>query len=145
LHTRLVRFLGVGLTATATDFFIFNLALAGTGDPSPLRVLQANTLAFTCATFVGYMLNARLTFRADSDRRSLARYILVVLVGAALYNGSLALSIRAIDPGNLVALNLMKLGAVSLSATWNFCGFAFFAFRPSATQARAVTGREAGL
>jgi putative flippase GtrA len=140
-----LRFLGVGLVTTLTDFTVFNLAIIGTGDPSSWHILEANTLAFACATLVGYVMNARLTFRAGRDRRSLARYILVALVGAALYNGALLLSVHAFDPENRIVLNLMKLAAVSLSATWNFCGFAFFAFRPDLACSRAAERSEVRL
>jgi putative flippase GtrA len=142
---RFVRFVGVGLLATATDFFVFNLAILGTTDPSATRILEANTLAFACATGVGYVMNARVTFRASRDRGSLTRYVLVVLVGAALYNGALALAVHTIDPGNRYLLNLVKLGAVSLSATWNFCGFSLFAFSPARAQPLAAEPREARL
>ncbi len=140
-----MRFLGVGIAATATDFLIFNLAIAGTGDPPAGRVLLANSFAFACGTFVGYMLNARLTFRARSDRGSLARYVIVATTGAALYNGALFALIHAIDAEGLLALNLVKLAAVSLSATWNFCGFAFFAFRGEQPQTQTAAPREARL
>jgi len=140
-----VRFLGVGIAATATDFLIFNLAIAGTGDPPAGRVLLANSFAFACGTFVGYMLNARLTFRARSDRGSLARYVIVATTGAALYNGAIIALIRVADPDGLIALNLIKLASVALSATWNFCGFAFFAFRDQRTQTQAATPHEARL
>lgn len=145
LSIQLVRFLGVGFTATATDFVVFNLALIGVADPSPRRVLEANLLAFACATLVGYVLNARLTFRARRDRRSLLRYVLVVVVGAVIYNGTLLLLVDAIDPANLLLLNLLKAAAVVLSATWNFCGFAFFAFRSPPTPVPATVQREVGL
>jgi putative flippase GtrA len=142
---RLVRFVGVGLLATATDFLVFNLTILGTTDPPAIRILEANTLAFACATAVGYVMNARVTFRATRDRGSLARYVAVVLVGAAIYNGALALAVHTIDPGNRYLLNLVKLGAVLFSATWNFCGFSLFAFSEDRAQQLAAEPREARL
>jgi hypothetical protein len=50
-----------------------------------------------------------------------------------------------VDPENRIVLNLIKLAAVSLSATWNFCGFAFFAFRPEPARPRTAERSEARL
>lgn len=144
LNTRAARFLGVGVTATAIDLLIFNLAIAGAADPSREQILIANTFAFACATLVGYALNARVTFRAHSDRRSVVRYIAVAIVGAGVYDGALVTLIHATDAEGFVALNLAKLTAVSLSAVWNFLGFTFFAFREDRPETR-VAQHEAGL
>lgn len=145
MRTRAVRFIGVGLTATATDFLIFNLLIAGDADAAWELVVLANTSAFACATLVSYLLNSRFTFRAPMDQGSFLRYIAVALVGAGIYDGSLLALIWAADADSLLALNLVKVVAVMLSAVWNFCGFTFFAFRTTESRAPAAAQREAGL
>jgi putative flippase GtrA len=145
MSTRVARFIGVGLTATLTDFVIFNLLIVGVDDPSWPRVLLANTTAFACATVVGYLLNSRVTFRASIDQGSFVRYVAVAIVGAAIYDGSLLALMWAFDADSIIALNVVKVAAVALSATWNFCGFAFFAFRTQESAAPAAASREAGL
>ncbi len=131
---RFMRFAGVGLVATATDFAVFNLLLFATHDPPRLRVLLANTTAFAVATAVGYVLNARFTFRAARSRQSLVRYVAVALSGAAVYDLTLLALLTGADAHSTLAINLVKLGAVTVSAAWNFCGFALLVFaRPAVT------------
>jgi putative flippase GtrA len=129
LALRAFRFLVVGSLATATDFLIFNIAIRGVADPSRGRLLLANTAAFACATVVGYLLNSRLTFGARPDRRSLIRYVIVAILGIALYDGALLGLVRITGAEGFVGLNAVKLVAVAVSATWNFIGFTFFVFR----------------
>ncbi len=142
LSTRAVRFIGVGCAATLTDLFIFNLLLAGVDDPAWGRVVLVNTSAFVCATVVGYILNSRLTFRAQIDQATFARYIAVAIVGAVVYDGTLVGLMHLADADSLVALNLVKLVAIALSAAWNFVGFSLFVFRDGAAQP-ATAPREA--
>jgi putative flippase GtrA len=137
LSTRAVRFIGVGCAATITDFFVFNLLLAGVPDPTWGRVVIVNTSAFVCATMVSYLLNSRLTFRAPIDQASFARYIAVAIVGAVIYDGVLVGLMHAADAESVMALNLVKLLAIGLSAAWNFVGFSLFVFRDSTEPATA--------
>lgn len=129
VNARLVRFVGVGFVATATDFLTFNIALAGNSDPSRTHVVLANTLAFVVATLVGYALNSRLTWSVQHRRQLLVRYALVAMVGALLYDAALVGLIEATEADGYVALNAIKLAAVAVSATWNFVGFSMFVFR----------------
>ena len=129
LALRAVRFIAVGTLATATDFLIFNIAILGVTDPSRGRLLLGNTTAFACATVVGYLLNSRLTFGARPDRRSLIRYVIVAILGIALYDGALVGLVHITGAEGFVGLNAVKLVAVAASATWNFIGFTFFVFR----------------
>ena len=125
---RLLRFIAVGLAATATDFTVFNIAIAPVNAPTRPYILVANTLAFATATCVGYTLNSRYTFRAAPDRRSLVRYVLVAIVGAAVYDGSLLVLLHLLSEYDTVLLNVAKVAAVALAAAWNFVGFSLFVF-----------------
>lgn len=138
LSTRGVRFIGVGCAATATDFFIFNLLIAGTTDPTWSRVVIVNTSAFVCATIVSYLLNSRLTFGAPIDQAAFVRYIAVAIVGAVIYDGVLVGLMHATAADSVVALNLVKVLASALSATWNFAGFSLFVFKDAGTQSVAA-------
>ena len=129
LDARAVRFIGVGFLATATDFLAFNIALAGNSDPSRTHIVLANTLAFAIATVVGYVLNSRVTWGVRHHRGVMLRYVAVALVGALLYDAALVGLVEATGSEGYYALNAIKLAAVAVSATWNFCGFNFFVFR----------------
>jgi len=143
LHARLVRFAGVGFIATATDFLVFNAALAGNTHPGPIHVILANTSAFAVATLVGYALNARLTWGMSHRRQLLLRYAGVALLGALVYDAVLVGLLEATQADGYLALNAIKIAAVAVSATWNFIGFNFFVFRdPEARQPAAAS--EAG-
>jgi putative flippase GtrA len=134
---RLFRFALVGIAATGADFAIFNLVLVGRADATERLVLLANTLAFATATLLSYALNSRFTFQAGNERRALLRYVGVAVGGAVVYDLGLLAAIRVLDADTTVALNVAKVGAVALSATWNFIGFAFFAFAsPRGARAR---------
>ncbi|MEZ4552769.1 MAG: GtrA family protein [Dehalococcoidia bacterium] len=124
-----MRFIGVGFIATATDFLVFNLALAGNGDPPRTHIVLANTLAFAVATLVGYTLNSRITWAVGHQRRLLVRYILVATAGALLYDAALVGLFEATQAEGYLALNAVKVAAVGVSATWNFFGFNYFVFR----------------
>ncbi len=86
--------------------------------------------------------NSRLTFRAQIDQATFARYIAVAIVGAVVYDGTLVGLMHLADADSLVALNLVKLVAIALSAAWNFVGFSLFVFRDGAAQP-ATAPREA--
>jgi putative flippase GtrA len=126
---RLLRFITVGLVVTATDFAIFNGAMALLHQPARGYILAANTLAFAAATLVGYSLNSRYTFRAQRNRHSLGRYALIAIVGAGVYDGSLFMLLHLLADYDLLMVNLAKMAAVSFAAAWNFLGFSLFVFR----------------
>jgi putative flippase GtrA len=128
ISPRLFRFALVGVAATAADFAVFNIVLVGRPEATERLVLLANTLAFATATLLSYALNSRFTFQSGQDRRALLRYFAVAIGGAVVYDLGLLTAIRALDADTAVALNAAKVCAVALSATWNFVGFAFFAF-----------------
>jgi len=129
LNARLVRFAGVGILATATDFLVFNIALAGNADAPRAQIVLGNTAAFAVATLVGYVLNSRLTWGVRHRRRFLARYVAVATAGAVLYDAALVGLLEATQADGYLALNGLKAGAVAVSATWNFFGFNYFVFR----------------
>lgn len=143
LNARLVRFAGVGFVATATDFLVFNIALAGNGEPSRTHVVLANTAAFAVATLVGYVLNSRLTWGVRHQRRFLVRYVLVAMTGALLYDAALVGLLEGTRAEGYMALNAIKVGAVAVSALWNFFGFNTFVFRERESALAAASG-EAG-
>lgn len=135
---RVARFAMVGVLATATDFLIFNVAILGETDPSATRLVLANTTAFACATVVGYLLNSRLTWGVGTGQRSLVRYVMVAVVGVAIYDGILLGLAHLTGAEGFLALNAIKLAAVGVSAAWNFVGFSLFAFsEPKSTLASA--------
>lgn len=138
LIPRMLRFGLVGLFATATDFGVFNVGLVFATDPGRGSIIALNTLAFAVATSVSYSLNSRYTFAARRSGSALRRYFFVAVCGAVIYDLALVGGQQFIPAGDIVLLNAAKLGAASLSATWNFVGFSVFAF--GARQGRAGTG-----
>lgn len=124
----LTRFFFVGIAVTAVDFGVFNLLVLLRGEPSRSFILLANTAAFAVAANVGYQLHSRFTFRVGRQWRSFWAYVAVAVVGVSIYNVSLLALLMLVDPGNPLALNLVKVGAVGFASTWNFQGFRLLAF-----------------
>ncbi len=124
-----VRFALVGALATAVDFAIFNSLLGGRSDPSTTHLLVAATIGFTVATQTSYRLNARFTFKARRSPAALGRYTAVTVGGLVLHNVTLLLLRQTLDPQTVVALNAIKLGALSTSTVWNYLGYRLVAFR----------------
>jgi putative flippase GtrA len=138
----LARFTAIGIFVTALDFAVFNAIVAAYGGP-PTReyALLANTLAFATAACVGYMLHARYTFGVERDWGSFARYGLVAVVGAAIYDlGLLFILWLPFESNHVLALNAAKAGAAAIAAIWNFQGFRIFSFGRSQRRTRRPDG-----
>jgi putative flippase GtrA len=125
-----VRFALVGLLKTVVDFATFNLVLVVLPGISLPVVLLANTAGFTVAVSVSFILNARFTFRAAPRAHGFSRYIVISLIGLALYNGSLAAVLAVWNPEDTLGLNVAKVGALGASMVWNFLGYRFLVFGP---------------
>ena len=121
------RFAAVGLVSAVFDFTAFNLVLLAIG-PSKTNIILANTAAFCVATSVSFVLNSRFTFDAARTRATFMRYLSVAVIAVGIYNLTLLLLLTRIDPGDRLLTNIAKAIAVAPSATWNFLGFALFAF-----------------
>lgn len=76
---RIVRFLAVGAVATGCHAGCYLAALA-----SGMPAQAANILAFAIAFAVSYLGQARYTFAARPDLRTLLRYLVVQCGGCAL-------------------------------------------------------------
>jgi len=123
------RFAIVGGIATAVDFAFFNAILAGRGEPDTYHLLTAATAGFTVATFTSYQFNSRFTFQATRSHAALGRYYGVAVGGLLIHNTTLLLLRGALDPSTVLALNAVKLGALSVSLVWNYVGYRYVAFR----------------
>lgn len=75
--TKTLRFAATGVLATLTHVFIATLMMA-TITRSPVI---ANTVAFTGATVLSYVVNSRWSFSGHNARGSLQRYLVVSLAG----------------------------------------------------------------
>ncbi len=125
-----VRFAMVGALKTVVDFATFNLVLLVLPGLSMPVVLAANTAGFTVAVSVSFVLNERFTFRTAARSRGFSRYVVISLVGLALYNGSLIAVLAVWDADDTFALNLAKVAALGASMVWNFVGYRFLVFGP---------------
>ena len=132
------RFAAVGIVAACIDFTSFNVVLLALG-PSKANVILANTIAFTLATSVSFIINARYTFGAARTRRSFTRYVVIAIVAVLIYNATLLLLLTRVDHSDILLTNLAKVIAVGPSATWNFLGFALFAFGDRTAAAPVAT------
>jgi len=121
-----LRFAIVGGIATIVDFTFFNVVLGGRGDPSTTHLLAAATTGFA---FASYQLNSRFTFRAARSSGALGRYFGVATVGLLIHNATLLMLRGWLDPGTVLELNAVKLGALGASMVWNYFGYRHVAFR----------------
>jgi len=100
-----LRFGCVGVAATATHVAVVVALVEGFGThPTP-----ANAAAFVVATVLGYTANSIWSFNAGLSRRSLARYVVVSIIGLIL---TIALS------SAIAAANLPYLLGVALVVTF---------------------------
>ena len=122
------RFLVFGVFAAVVDFTVFNMVVAASSRTEVTWVLFANTSAFTLAVMTSYLLNARYTFYARWESRSLTRFVMVAVGGAALYNSALLGVRAAVEPESTIELNAAKAAAAMLLVCWNYIGYQRFAF-----------------
>ncbi len=122
------RYLAVGVIKTAVDFAAFNVAIAGAAHPTTAHILLANTVGFIAAAWLSYALNTRYTFRSTPSRARFFRYLAVSLAGMAVYNGALLAAVELADPSGSMALNAVKVAALSASVLLNFVGFRWLVF-----------------
>ena len=126
-----VRFALVGLIATLVDFLLFNTMLFGRYAPSTSHLMIAATFGFATATYVGYQLNSRFTFRAVRNTEALGRYFAIAIGGVLIHNGTLLLFREALTTESFIELNTAKAGALSISMLWNYFGYRYFVFTQS--------------
>jgi putative flippase GtrA len=124
-----IRFAIVGGVATVVDFSIFNILLAGRGEPSTVHLLTAATIGFTVATYTSYQLNARFTFRASRSTAALGRYVGIAVGGLLIHNTTLLILRGQLDPDTVIELNAVKFVALGISMIWNYVGYRQIAFR----------------
>ena len=122
------RFLVFGVLAAVVDFTVFNMVVAATSHTEVAWVLSANTSAFAAAVVTSYLLNARYTFDARWESRSLARFVFVAVGGAALYNSALLGVREMLEPESTIELNAAKAAAAVLLVGWNYIGYQRFVF-----------------
>ena len=122
------RYLAVGVIKTMIDFAAFNIAIAGAANPSTAHLLLANTVGFFAAAWISYVLNTRYTFRSTSNRARFIRYLAVSLAGMAVYNGALLAAVELADPSGTLALNVVKVAALSASVLLSFVGLRWLVF-----------------
>jgi putative flippase GtrA len=138
----IVRYLLVAVVKVALDFAIFNVLVFGVADPDRAHLLLANSSGFVAAGWVAYRLNSGFAFRVERRPGDFGRFLAVSLVGGALYNVGLIALVATVDASGSVELNLAKLGALAVSAGWNFLGCSLFVFRCAGSPATTpVHGR----
>lgn len=77
------RYIAVGGTSAVIEYAVFNVLYSGAG----LATLGANSIAIVIAVVFHFNMQKRWTFRdAQSLRRQLPRYLLMIAVAAVLNN-----------------------------------------------------------
>ncbi|MGH1418072.1 MAG: GtrA family protein [Hyphomicrobiaceae bacterium] len=98
--SELLRFCTSGIAATLFYFVIVNLLIYGPG----LTPVVSSTLAYLMALGVSYFLQARYTFRIDSDSfDQVVKFLLSAIVGIGLSSGVMYLATHTLQCPALIA------------------------------------------
>lgn len=117
-----LRFIAVGLAATATHFLVMLFAVESAGIDPVLATIPAFAIAF----LVSYSCNRRWTFRATAPHFGLvARYLTLALAGMALNALIMHVSVHQLQWSYLVGF---AIGVVVVPA-FSFAGARYFVFR----------------
>lgn len=122
LAERFIRFGLIGGLATAIQYAILVVLVRGiAADP-----VVASAAGFCVSAGMNYGLNYRFTFRSRKrHRETLAKFMTLAVIGLALNSMTMALAVRLLDVGYLLA----QLFATALVLLWNFLGNEFWTFR----------------
>lgn len=120
---QIVLFLAAGGISTVFNYFVFWIALEVFG----VFYLAANVLGYFAGVVLGYVLNARYTFRAGPGFSGAlaAGYAAVYAVSLALSNLTLYGLVHFLNLPPQVA----NVGAIFQSTVTNFLGCKFLVFR----------------
>lgn len=129
---RILRFGGVGVANTITDFAIFWLLIVGGLAPVP-----ANIGAFFVANLQSYLLNARVTFRVDGRPAAVSpagymKFLAAHTMSLAVSTAMVAMLAARIGP--LPA----KAAAIGFTFAWNYATTAAFVFAQRAAHKDAA-------
>lgn len=119
---RMIRFGGVGVVNTITDFALFGALIAAGASPAP-----ANIAGFLGANLQSYLLNSRITFRVGGRPAALSPpgYMKFLAAHAMSLVASTAMVVILADRvGPLPA----KAAAVGFTFVWNYAMSAIFVF-----------------
>lgn len=119
----MMKFGGVGLVNTLTDFLGYAVLLAAGAAP-----LIANAFGFAAANAQSYLLNSQFTFReagraAQAAPAGYARFLAAHLASLAISTAMIALFADALGP---IAA---KAVAALFTFVWNYAASAIFVFR----------------
>lgn len=131
---RMLRFSGVGVINTVTDFAVFSIVVAAGITP-----VAANAVGFLAANLQSYLLNSRITFSEEGRAAcvSLIGYIKFLAAhGMSLAVSTILILLLADRIGALPA----KAAALGFALVWNYFTSAVFVFSRTA----APPGKEPG-
>lgn len=122
----LARYFIVGASNILIDFVIY-VAFTRGWDFWREHYLWANCISFLAVVTWSFFWNKFWTFkeRSDTYHMQYVKFILVTVVGLAIYQSTLAIGVEYFRQLDLIA----KLIATPAMALWNYCMHKFWTFR----------------
>ena len=133
---QIYRFIIVGILNTIIDFALFNSLISLSGIKSGWFLLLINMAAVTAAIINSYILNRVWTFKSSDPAYGiqLPKFILVSLTGMLVNTAIVGLFSRLSPAASYLMLNIAKLAAAILSASWNFMLYRYWVFKKVSLQ-----------
>jgi putative flippase GtrA len=138
----------VGAMNTGVDwglFFLFNMLFrVSTGEALVTHralYLAANAIAVTAGILNSFIWNKRWTFSAGNSnrtRREAVVFVAVSVTSLGINTTGLWVLSHLITGTGMATVGVHKLGTSVVTMTWNFLGYRFLAFRPSANKRPAT-------
>ncbi|HHV16049.1 MAG TPA: glycosyltransferase [Gelria sp.] len=131
---QIYRFVIVGLLNTGIDFAVFNLLISASGIRTGPGLLLINITAVLVAIVNSYILNRIWTFKSSDPNYTaqLPKFLTASLTGMIINTVTVGLVPLLLWPGTAPtssALNVAKLLAAILSASWNFISYRHWVFK----------------
>ena len=136
---QIYRFVIVGLLNTGIDFAVFNLLISASGIRTGPGLLLINITAVLVAIVNSYILNRIWTFKSSDPNYTaqLPKFLTASLTGMIINTVTVGLVPLLLWPGTAPtssALNVAKLLAAILSASWNFISYRHWVFKNTIAQ-----------
>jgi putative flippase GtrA len=122
--SKLISFGAIGLGNTVIDLAIFTF----TYQVLNLPLVPANVLAWLVAVSVSYVMNTKITFRAESGRVLRRKDYLSFVASGAL--GAIAATTTLVVLSNFMPVVAAKLASIAVGFAVNFTMSHFVVFRP---------------
>lgn len=119
---RILRFGGVGIANTVTDFALFWVLIVG-----GLAPVLANVAAFFIANLQSYFVNARVTFRVGGRPAAVSAAGYLKFMTAHLMSLAVSTAMVAMLAGRIGPLPA-KAAAIGFTFAWNYATTAAFVF-----------------